>query len=285
MISHTHDVAHDEVEPLQDLNQDLEVVDELKEKERLTFSNFILLAAAVLTVVMTVLAAVFATVSFWTVLPVTASFLLALAVAFTGLTETRWFYPIATWVVIVALFASGVYIAARGKQSDAGQLTSKVVKVLKLHFVLTSPATVPWCKSFLLTTTGSVPRGYEILVFDASTDAQYDVTSLYHYDGAAVPVERVAGEWMITSVYIGSQYKQNARGQNVLRNRKPVSNEGYTVAVVALLVPDSDGNLLQSVMAHDSKRLLKPLPPRPLATAKLDTIRNNVAKECPRGKG
>jgi hypothetical protein len=123
-----------------------------------------------------------------------------------------------------------------------------------------------------------------VLVFDASTNAQYDVTSLYHYDGVAAPVKRVAGEWMISSVYIGSQYKQNARGRNVLSHGKPVSNEGYTVAVFALLVPDSVGDLLYSVMAHDDKRLLKPLPARPLANAELDTIRNNVAKECPRRK-
>jgi protein-S-isoprenylcysteine O-methyltransferase Ste14 len=91
-------VPQDETEPLQGLNQDLAVTDVCKEKERLTFSNFVLLAATVLTVVIAALVAVLTTVGIWTVLLVAAGCLLALAVAFTALTGMREADRRAAWV-------------------------------------------------------------------------------------------------------------------------------------------------------------------------------------------
>ena len=252
-------------------------------REVLTPANFIVVAATVVAAVSALLVARFTTLSTWTIGLVTLGLVLALAVMFTRLTKVKWFYPAAAWTVIIALIASGLYIEAKGKLVQASprlQLAGETAAAPKLNFVLQSPATVPWCNTLLLTTTGTVPTGDEILIFDASADSQYNVTSPYNYDGVAIPVNRVPGEWAITPVYIGSRYKQNAQGQNVLVGGKLVGNADYTVAVFAVLVPDTVGQLLHGVTAYNDEWGLKQLPAKPFATAELDTVRNNDVKQC-----
>jgi hypothetical protein len=212
---------------------------------------------------------------------VTSGVVLGLAVLFTRLTKIGWSYPAISWVVIVALIATGIYLAIKEKrtQTAAHYQSAGTTTAPKLNFVSQSPATVPWCGT-LLTTTGTVPSGYEILIFDASTDYQYTVTSPYNYDGVAAPVNRVPGEWKIFPIYIGTRYKQNAEGTNIFVDGKLVSNAGYTVAVFALLVPDTDVQLLQGVTAYKNEWGLTHLPVQPLATAELDTVRSGDASQC-----
>jgi hypothetical protein len=133
---------------------------------------------------------------------------------------------------------------------------------------------------FQLTTKGTVPGGYEILVFDASTDDKYLVTSPYSYDAIATPVLNVPGEWVAGPVYVSSQYVQNGHGQNVLKNGKPISNAGYTVAIFAEIVPDSIGTLLDAVTAYHNEWGLARLPVNSLAHARLDTVRSNDVRQC-----
>jgi hypothetical protein len=252
-------------------------------KERLSPVNFIFLACAVLGVVIAILVAVLTKVSIWTIAPISAAILLALAMIFTGITKTKWFHLAASWTLSAALLASGIYVAAKSKQAGTHQHPASGARVQTpptLDFVLTSPATVPWCDYFKLTTTGTVPDGYKILVFDASTDVNYNVTSPYSYDAVAQPVPRVPDEWEAGPVYVSSQYVHNGQGQNVIRNGRPVSNSGYTVAIFALLVPASDMQLLDNVTAEAWG--LKSLPPNRLVTAKLNVIRNGDVKACAR---
>jgi hypothetical protein len=257
-------------------------------KEALSRSDFVLMAAAVITVAITALIAVYTTVSTWTVILVSAGVLLALAMNFKGLGQARWFSVAAPWTVSAALIVGGIYVTASRDSPGAGlnsRSTNQTAKPPELHFVKASPATVPWCNMFQLTTEGTVTRGYEILVFDASADDRYLVTSLYSYDAIATPVHNVPGEWVAGPVYISSQYVQNGHGQNVLRNGKPISNAGYTVAVFAEIVPDSIGTLLDAVTAYHNEWSLARLPVNSLAHAQLDTVRNNNVRQCARPTG
>jgi hypothetical protein len=273
----------DKAGPAEGPDKDQATANKWGDKKRPALSEFILLAATVIGAIVAILLAAFHTLTVWTVVLVIAGFLLALAVAFTGLAETKWFYPAAAWVIVAALIISGIYIAATGTQTHSesqSQALGEPPKAPELSFVLTSPATVPWCNAFDLTTKGTVPSGYEILVFDASIDAQDNATSPYSYDGVAKPVSRVPGEWVISPLYVGAPYKQ-VNGQNILSHGKPVSNAGYTVGIFAVLVPDSEGRLLHAVTAYKNEWGLKALPTNPLVTARLDTVRNGDAKECP----
>jgi hypothetical protein len=213
---------------------------------------------------------------------ISAAILMALAMIFTEITSTKWFHAATSWTLICTLLVSGIYLAARGKQANTRQpaLAAKTETPPRLDFVLTSPATVPCCDYFDLRTTGTVPDGYEILVFDASTDVNYNVTSPYNYDGIAQPVLRVPNEWTAGPVYVSSKYLQNGQGQNVIRNGRPVSNAGYTVGIFALLVPASDMQLLDNVTAAPWG--LTHLPPNPLVTANLDVTRNGDVESCAR---
>ena len=271
-------MAH-KAESARDPDKDPPAADEPVKKK---LYDFILLATTAIGALVAVLLAAFHTLTVWTVLLVVAGFLLALLLVFGGLTETRWFYPATAWVVVAALIVSGIYIAVEGKQTHIkpSQLAGNVTKPPKLQFVLSSPATVPWCNTFKLTTKGVLPQGYEILVFDASIDGQQNVSSFYSYDGVAIPVNRVAGEWTIKLLYVASRYKVNAKGQTIYRNGHPVSNAGYTVGVFAVLVPDSDGTLLHGMKAPHSEWALNALPPNFLANARLNTIRNGDTRQC-----
>jgi hypothetical protein len=176
-------------------------------KEPLSRSDFVLLAAAVITVAITALIAVYTTVSTWTVILVSAGVLLALAMNFKGLGQARWLSVTAPWTVSAALIVGGIYITASRNPPGAGlnsSSTKHTARPPELHFVKASPATVPWCNMFQLTTKGTVPGGYEILVFDASTDDKYLVTSPYSYDAIATPVLNVPGEWVAGPVYVSS---------------------------------------------------------------------------------
>jgi hypothetical protein len=85
-------------------------------KEPLNLPNFLLVASAVLTVVIALLVARFTELNTWTIVLVSTGVLLALGVMFTRLTETKWFYPVASWAAIFALIAFGVYVADQGRQ-------------------------------------------------------------------------------------------------------------------------------------------------------------------------
>ncbi len=101
------------------------------------------------------------------------------------------------------------------------------------------------------------------------------MTSNYGYDKSATPVKDNPNEWVTEHVYVGSEYKQDANGNNILFKGKPVSNAGYTVVVFAVLVPDSVGQLLDNVRPTNVQ-LIQP-PPGVIANAQFDATRNGNA--------
>ena len=144
-----------------------------------------------------------------------------------------------------------------------------------LDFVPASSGTVPWCNTFYIKASNQLPAGYKILIFDASADQRFQVTSNYGYDKSATPVKDNPNEWVTEHVYVGSEYKQDANGNNILFKGKPVSNAGYTVVVFAVLVPDSVGQLLDNVRPTNVQ-LIQP-PPGVIANAQFDATRNGNA--------
>jgi hypothetical protein len=72
-----------------------------------------------------------------------------------------------------------------------------------LTFVPESLGTVPWWDTFFITASGQLPADYEILIFDASADTQFQVTSYYGYDKQATRAPGVADEWKTGPVYAG----------------------------------------------------------------------------------
>ncbi len=149
----------------------------------------------------------------------------------------------------------------------------------KLNFVPESSGTVPWCNTFYIKASAQLPAGYEILIFDASADPQFKVTSYYGYDYEATPATGNPDEWKTGDVYVGSKYKQDANGNDIIKNGKHVSNAGYTVVVSAVLVPDNAGQLLDSV--RPKSLLLAQLPLGVMSKAQFDATRNADVKPCP----
>ena len=151
----------------------------------------------------------------------------------------------------------------------------------KLDFVPESAGTVPWCNIFFIQASRPLPSGYMILIFDASADTKFNVTSYYSYDNynnPVTPAPTQVDEWESGPVYVASPYKQDAKGNNIIRDGREVSNAGYTVVVFAVLVPNSVGQLLDNV-AH-ANILLKRLPPGVIAEAQFDATRNGNVKQC-----
>lgn len=218
-------------------------------------------------------------VSIWAVLLLTLGVLLFVAILLSKLTKANWFPQAAAWTLVAVLTLGGVAIRVTQTRPQLLALPTPEQRPV-LAFVQTSPITVPWCNYFYLTVTGIIPTGYRILVFDASADANYNVTSYYSYDGVAQAVPRVLGEWVAGPIYIGSRFELNDQGQPVLRNGQPVSNAGYLVAVFAVLVPIADMQLLDDVNAATWD--LKQMPSNATATAKLDVIRNGNTRQCVR---
>ncbi len=198
-------------------------------------------------------------------------------------------------VLVAIIGATGVIIAA-GLGGYVGHITSSAssptttqassssghpgqATVPKLNFVPESSGTVPWCNTFYIKASAQLPAGYEILIFDASADPQFKVTSYYGYDYEATPATGNPDEWKTGDVYVGSKYKQDANGNDIIKNGKHVSNAGYTVVVSAVLVPDNAGQLLDSV--RPKSLLLAQLPLGVMSKAQFDATRNADVKPCP----
>jgi hypothetical protein len=228
--------------------------------------------AAVEAVVLAVLA-LFPPVSIWAVVLSAASVLLAGTLVVSKLPEAKWFPLAAAWTLVAVLVVSTV--VADLHRGHPVPSTVVGTSAPTIQFVQTSPATVPWCKYFDLTVSGTIPPGDKILVFDASTDQNYNVTGRYSYDAVAKPVPRIPGEWTAGPVFISSQYVQDGRGHNIIQHGKPVSN---TVAVFAVVLPADVMQILDEVgsAAWD----LPQLPASPLAHAELDVVRNGDVSPC-----
>jgi hypothetical protein len=193
-------------------------------------------------------------------------------------TEARWFPRAAAWTLTAVLLVCGLVAEAAGR--TPARPAPAAMRAPVLQFVQNSPATVPWCTYFDLTVAGTIPDGYKILVFDASTNPADTaiITGHYSYDAVARPVSRVPGEWVAGPVFVSSPYVQNGNGLNLYKNGKPVSNAGYTVKIFALILPANNVGILDE-FGHAAWNMSE-LPGSALATATLDVIRNGDVRNC-----
>lgn len=200
--------------------------------------------------------------------------------------------PKRDWTVLVAIIGACATVAAAliahvtwpapassatPRSSSSGPAAGQPAAP-QLDFVPASSGTVPWCNIFYIKASSQLPNGYKILIFDASANQQFQITGSYSYDGAATPTTNDPNEWITGHVYVSSAYLQDGHGHNVIRNGKPVSNAGYTVVVMAVLVPNSIGQLLDSVTATVVS--LTQLPPGVIAEAKFNATRNGDVRKC-----
>ena len=159
--------------------------------------------------------------------------------------------------------------------SSTDQTPSVHPSATKLDFVPQSSGPVSWCSIFYIKVSGQLPNGYKILIFDASADWRFLVTSNYNYDGAATSLTGVPNEWLTGHVWIASEYKQDASRHNIIRNGEPVSNAGYTAAVFAVLVP----NKVSQKFTHVDVQV-DHLPPGRIAEAQFNATRNGDVQGC-----
>jgi hypothetical protein len=255
---------------------------ESKPPERPGLFALIGLVAVVLVTLAAVLALLTTNVSYFPAVTLLgAGSVLFLALKFTQLSQFRVFQVATSVTVVAALLCSGGYVTFRATQSHSHPgptLVRHPAVAPRLNFVLTSPATVPWCNYFYLQVKGVIPPGDEILIFDASTDSNYNVTSHYSYDKAAKPVSGNPGEWVTRyAVYPGSKHRENENGTIILKHGRPVSNAGYTVVVSAAVVTAGEARIMRTVTpaVWGLTRL-----PTALASAELDTKRNGDVTQC-----
>jgi hypothetical protein len=192
-----------------------------------------------------------------------------------GLTGLAW---------LVQAMSGGFALPVRSRPGPNRQAAPRppasAVTAPALQFVQISPAIVPWCSYFRLTVTGSMPDGYKILVFDASTNPAGTgiITGHYSYDAVASPVPRIPGEWIADPVYVSSKYVQNGHGQNIYKSGKLINNAGYTVKIFALILPANNAAMLDE-FGHAAWNMPQ-LPGSALATATLDVTRNGDVRDC-----
>ena len=162
-----------------------------KRRELLTLSNFITLAATAVATVSGLLVAKFST---WTIALVALGIILALAVGFTELTSTKWFYPAASWTVIIALFVAGPYITAKGKQAQPSPSAQNPASSLPtIRLAQTSAHDV--CQVYY--GTGTIPQGYDLLIFTSPPGGSY------YFEGMAV--NQGNGTWSSPLVMAGNE--------------------------------------------------------------------------------
>lgn len=207
-----------------------------------------------------------------------AALILLLALIFTGLSQFKAFQTATSTIIIIALMAGGGFVIFGALNQHSNPSAESITKVPQLSFVLPSPATVPWCNYFYLRSKGAIPPGYKILIFDASADSRYNVTSFYSYDHDAKHYNGDKEDWVTRyPLYVGSKYRQNETGKPLLEHGQPVSNAGYTVVVSAVLVSADEAQIIEAVTAPNF--FLKKLP-HALTTAQLDTTRSDDVTQC-----
>jgi hypothetical protein len=245
--------------------------------ERPSFFAFIgLLVAALATLAAIVSLAIIGVRYFSAFMLLAAALILLLALIFTEIRELKAFQIANSTILIIALVASGSLVVALQRHSHPS--ARNITESPQLRFTLPSPAIVPWCNYFYLQTEGVIPPGYKILIFDASADSRYNVTSIYSYDHDAENYNGDKDDWVTRyPLYVGSEYRQNENGKPLLENGQHVSNAGYTVVVSAVLVSAYEVQIIEAATAPNLSftRL-----PHAIATAQLDTIRSGDVTQC-----
>ena len=135
-------------------------------------------------------------------------------------------------------------------------------KAPKLFFTDGASAKVPYCRAYTVQADGSVPPGFQVVMFDAPTSGSNDVNGDYNYDDQAPYAG--SGRYQDKHLYIGSE-----------------SNDaGLTAVVIAAVIADREAKMLNAVQADPATGWgLKYLPP--LLTSKtLQVTRTSDHSQC-----
>ena len=127
-----------------------------------------------------------------------------------GASRLPWFRNCLATAVVLALGGAGIYFVAF-PDSNPHQTMQAIAPAL--NFELESPAMVPWCSAYTVSTDGALPHGYQVLMFDSSAGQQGDPVGLFTFDGAATAVPRTHDEWTVKDVFIGDKYRKDKKRQ------------------------------------------------------------------------
>jgi hypothetical protein len=101
-----------------------------------------------------------------------------------------------TLVLTTVLNRQAVTVAGRGTSS------SPIPASTNLEFELTDGSKVPWCQVY--NGTGSIPAGYQLIIFDTPAGPDGEPASPAYYSLDAIAIHPVAGHWYTIPVQIGS---------------------------------------------------------------------------------
>jgi hypothetical protein len=183
-----------------------------------------------------------------------------------GASRLPWFRNCLATAVVLALGGAGIYFVAF-PDSNPHQTMQAIAPAL--NFELESPAMVPWCSAYTVSTDGALPHGYQVLMFDSSAGQQGDPVGLFTFDGAATAVPRTHDEWTVKDVFIGDKYRKDKNGNYLIRGGKYVSEAGFKAVVTVVLMANRYAEILEHVAGQPQ---LTSLPPR-LESAQLEVTR------------
>jgi hypothetical protein len=187
--------------------------------------------------------------------------------AFTHSTESRGFSKAMTAIVIATLLGTGGYLLFVSPVKPAAL---KIIRepapppnAPKLYFELGTSARVPYCSAYAIQVEGSVPAGYQVVVFDAPTDKEGNVTGYYNFDQQPKPALNIPGRLVAPYITVGS--------------RSPAG--GFRAVVIAAVIADKEANVLEAVKAGSSGWGLNYLPVV-LTSKELEVTRTSTDRPC-----
>jgi hypothetical protein len=187
--------------------------------------------------------------------------------AFAHSTESRRFGKVMTAIVIASLIGAGGYLLFVSPVKPAApQLIREPApppNAPKLYFELGTSARVPYCSAYAIQVEGSVPAGYQVVVFDAPTDEEGNVTGYYNFDQQPKPALNIPGRLVAPYITVGS--------------RSPAG--GFRAVVIAVVIADKEAYVLEAVKAGPSGWGLENLP-AVLTSEKLEVTRTSTDHPC-----
>lgn len=175
-------------------------------------------------------------------------------------TDTKWFRAGIKVAVVATLLGFACYFFVAPSANVSQQSTPP--KAPDLFFTDGTSAQVPYCRAYTVQAVGTVPTGFQIVMFDAPVDSGGNVNGYYNYDEQARPV--ASGRFEDKRLYIGSEN----------------NDAGFEAVVIAAVIADREANMLNAVRAdpHTGWGLTN-LPPL-LAETVLQVTRNSDGQQC-----
>lgn len=183
----------------------------------------------------------------------------------TDASKSRRFNLTTTVILTVALILAGCYLYFVPVKHAAAKpiVGPNTPKAPALYFPQGGSARVPYCNSYAVQVQGSVPRHFQVVMFDAPTDSNGNVVGDYNFDGQAHSGGRIPGLLGVRNLTVGLQS----------------AKAGFTAVVVAAVIADSEAQILEAVQAAPTGWGLKNLPVL-LTSKSLQVTRNGKDAPC-----